>query len=84
MTAEQHAAPARVDVPTIEVVIVGGSDQAIQAARSVVRSALKAAGLQCGPGTKAFVLAVAHLIAREVHQAARADAAAAGRLGVAE
>ena len=44
-------------------------------------AALKAAGIQRGPGTRAFVLAVAHLSAREVYQATMAAAAAAVRRG---
>ena len=57
------------------------AEQAIQVARSVVRSALKAAGMQRGPGTRAFVVAVAHLSPREVYQATMAAAAAAVRRG---
>lgn len=55
--------------------------QAIQVARSVVRSAFKAGGVQREPQTKAFVLAVAHLSPREIYQATLAAAAAAVRRG---
>ncbi len=53
--------------------------QAIQLARSVVKSALKAAGFGIGEPDRQFVLAVAHLSAREIYQATVSAAASAAR-----
>lgn len=57
------------------------AEQAIQLTRSVVKNALRAAGLQTGEPDRRIVVALAHLSAREIYQAALGASAAAARRG---
>ncbi len=60
------------------------AEQAIQLSRSVVRNALKAAGFGAGEPDRRIVVALAHLSAREIHQASLAAAAMAARRSACE
>lgn len=57
------------------------AEQAIQVAKSVVKSALASVGMKLEQADRQFTVAVAHLSAREIYQATISATAVAVRLG---